>query len=317
MPSNHPMTPRAWFARTVGLTIVLLLAVAATNAAIDIYGIFRKPEGRHLSGYGDDRVAKYLLSERYVPTNFNTLLIGSSVSANWDTSHIDAFTIYNESLNGGNIVEEKTISEGALASSRIKLVILVVHPFLTTSHDFETVHVTPRENFEALGSQNLLNAYKDRVRSHFRKGAQTFDETGVFVFPETSGEMNAVLRKAMDPLTGFKVDPIALQAEKGLIAELHAAEIPIVFVIPAISQSLLPSREARLAAYSRLILRDKSDKDKVIDFTSRDFQAFREAGMNFSDGIHLTKLGAKEVVLAINQRLSDWVRAGQLPSGYR
>lgn len=316
MPFDHPMTPSAWLAKAVGFTLLLLTAVAATNAAIDTYGVFRSPAGRHLPGYGDDRVAKYLLSERYVPTRFNALLIGSSVSANWDSSQINAFKVYNESMNGGNIVEEKTIADRALASSRIKLVILIVHPFLTSAHNFETVHVTPRENLEALGSQNLLNAYKDKLRSYFGKNAQTFDENGVLVFSDTSREMNAVLKRVMDPLSGFKVDPVALQANEGLIAELHAAHIPILFVIPAISEPLLLSRAAQLASYSRLILGNKSESDEVIDFTSHDFQAFREDGKNFSDGVHLTTLGARHIVAFINQRLNDWTGAGQVPSRY-
>lgn len=307
------MTARAWFVKTVALTVLLVIAIASANVAVDLYGIFRNPQGRHLAGYGDDRVAKYLLSERYVPTNFNALVIGSSVSSNWDANRIDAFRFYNVSLDGGNIVEEKTISDRALASPRIKLVILVVHPFLTSSHDFETVHVTPRENLEALGSQNLLNAYKDKLRSRFHKDAQTFDATGTFVLPEEHREMNSVLQKVMDPVTGFKIDPIALRAHVDLVAELHAAGIPIVFVVPPISQSLLQPRAAQLAAYSSLLLCDKLDNDKVIDFTSPEFAAFREDGTNFSDGIHLTRLGAREIVTDINQRLNDWVGTGQLP----
>jgi hypothetical protein len=314
LPSDNPMTPRAWLAKTVGLTVLLVIAVAAADAAIDIYGIFRNPIGRHLPGYGDDRVAKYLLSERYVPANFNALIIGSSVSANWDASHIDGFKVYNESLDGGNIVEEKTISDPALASSKIKMVILVIQPFLTSSHEFETVHVTPHQNVEALGSQNLLDAYKDKLRAHFHKNAQTFDDIGTVVLPEGHRGLNPIAAKVMDPVTGFKIDPIALQANQDLVAELHAAKIPIVFVVPAIAQSLLQPRAAQLAAYSSLLLRDKSGSDQVIDFTSPDFAALREDETNFSDGVHLTVLGAAKAVADINKQLNDWTRTGQLPS---
>jgi|SRR5665213_885069 len=311
------MTPRAWLTRTIGLTVLLVIAVAAANAAVDIYGIFRDPRGRHLPGYGDDRVAKYLLSERYVPANFNALIIGSSFSGNWDASQIDGFRMYNESLNGSNIVEEKTISDRALASARIKLVILAVQPFLTATHEFETVHVTPRENLEALGSQNLLDAYKDKLRAHFHKDAQTFDATGTIVLPEGPRALNPIAARVMDPVTGFKIDPIALQAHQDLVAELHAAKIPIVFVIPAISQPLLASRASQLAAYSNLLLRNKSASDQVIDFTAPEFEAFREDGANFSDGIHLTKSGAAKAVTYINERLYNWTRTRQLPFRYR
>jgi len=299
------MTPRAWLAKTVGLTVLVVIAVAAANVAIDIYGIFRNPDGRHLPGYGDDRVAKYLLSERYVPANFNALIIGSSFSGNWDAAHIDGFKMYNESLNGGNIVEEKTISDRALSSSRIKLVILAVQPFLTSSHEFETVHVTPRENVEALGSQNLLDAYKDKLRAHFRKDAQVFDDTGTITLPEGPRGLNPVAARVMDATAGFKIDPIALQAHQDLVAELHAAKIPIVFVIPPISQALLASRASQLTAYANRLLQNKSASDQLIDFTSPEFEAFRENGKNFSDGIHLTKLGAANAVTEINAHLNS------------
>ena len=314
MHSDNHMTPRAWFARTIGLTALLVLTIASVNAGIDLYGIFRDSRGRHIAGYGDDRVAKYLLSERYVPSNFNALVIGSSVSANWDTSRIDSYNFYNESLDGGNIVEEKTICDRALISPRIKLVLLVVHPFLTSSHDFETIHVSPRENVGALGSQYLLDAYKDKLRGYGHNKTQTFDESGVFVLRDTHREMNAVLRKVMDPVSGFKVDPIALQAEHDVVAELHAAKIAVVFVIPPISQKLLSSRSAQLAAYSDVILRDKTSSDNVLDFTASEFVEFRKNEENFSDGVHLTTAGAASVVGLINRHLNSWIQTGQLPA---
>ena len=104
------MSPPVWLAETIGAIVLLLLIVVLVNMSIDIYGIFRSTKGRHLVVYGDERIAKYLLSERYVPENFDSLLIGSSVSANWNTQGIDSFRAYNESIEGGNIVEEKVIA---------------------------------------------------------------------------------------------------------------------------------------------------------------------------------------------------------------
>ncbi len=77
------------------------------------------------------------------------------------------------------------------------------------------------------------------------------------------------------------------------------------------SQSLLSPRAAQLAAYSRLLLRDKSGNDRVIDFTSPDFEAFREDGANFIDSLHLSRPGAAKAVTEINERMNHWVRSGQ------
>lgn len=314
MPSENNMTARAWLVKAIGLTTLLVIAAMSIDFAVDLYGIFRNPQSRHLRGYGDDRVAKYLLSERYVPTNFDAILIGSSVSANWNMAKIDGFKVYNESVNGGDIVEEKAIVDRALGSSKIRLAILVVHPFLTSSHEFETVHVTPRENLGALGSQNLLDAYKDKLRERFHRGAPVFDEFGTYPSGDVGREMNQTLKKLMVPAKNFKVDPIALTANEDFVAELHAANIPIVYVVPPMSDLLLESRKEEVDAYSNLILKNKSERDQVIDFTSPNYDDFRRNRGDFSDGVHLTKVGATEIVAQINLRLNDWVRTGHLPS---
>ena len=147
MHSDKPvLSTRAWLLETLGIALCMVAAIVLVNMYIDIYGIFRNAKGRHLPVYGDERIAKYLLSEKFVPENFDALLIGTSVSANWKTSDISDFRVYNESVDGGVIAEEKTIADNALLSSHIRLVLLLVQPYLTASDEFKTVQLTPREN---------------------------------------------------------------------------------------------------------------------------------------------------------------------------
>ena len=128
------------------------------------------------------------------PNNFNAILIGSSVSANWNAHGIDGFRVYNESLDGGNAVEVKAIADQALASSPIKAAILIVHPYLTASHDFNTVQLTPRLNLEALGSLNLLDAYKSDIEIKLHLGRQEFDDFGTDDFGDIPNKMNPHLQ---------------------------------------------------------------------------------------------------------------------------
>src|SRR5207253_11267474 len=156
------MTPRLWFFTTLALIIVVAAATVAGNVTVDIYGLFRDVHGRRLPALDDDRVAKYMLSKRYVPSNFEAILIGSSVSANWNTARIKALRVYNESMTAANIVEEKSLVDQALLQSGIKLALLTVHPYLTNSHRFATVQLSEREAIGALGSLTLWEAYKVR-----------------------------------------------------------------------------------------------------------------------------------------------------------
>jgi len=309
---TQTMTARTWLMETVGAALFLLIVVVLINISIDIYGIFRSAKGRHLLVYGDERVAKYLLSEKYVPENFDTLLIGSSVSANWNTSGIDPWRVYNESIDGGNIVEEKAIADQALSNSHIRAAILIVHPYLTSSHEFQTVRLTPRENLTALGSQSLLDAYKSEVRIKFHLEKQEFDEFGTDDFGDIPQKMNPHLLKLMAPGTEFSIDGPAMASYRTLVDELHASNIQIIYVIPPLLQSIYLSKAGAFAIYSQAALENKREGDRVIDFTSDEFVDFRSNPGNFKDGVHLTNESAQEVVTIINARVNQWIQNGLL-----
>lgn len=315
MPSDkQPMSARAWLFEAIGVTALLLIAAVLINMSLDVYGIFRNAKGRHLVVYGDERVAKYLLSEKYVPENFNALLIGSSVSANWNTGGIEGLRVYNESINGGNIVEAKAITDRTLSSSRIRAVLLIVHPYLTSSHEFETVQLTPRENLAALGSQSLLDAYKSEARIKLRLAKPELDEFGTDDFGDIPQKMNPHLQKLMAPGTEFTIDASAMASYKALVDELHSANIRIIYVIPPVTQSIYLSKVNAFANYSHAALENRSEEDRVIDFTSDEFMDFRSDPGNFKDGVHLTNQSARQVVAIINTKLNQWIQTGQLSS---
>jgi hypothetical protein len=118
----------------------------------------------------------------------------------------------------------------------------------------------------------------------------------------------------MAPGSDFYVDEIAMSNYKALIDELHAARIPIVFVVPPLSQAIFVLKADAFASYTRGILANKLDRDLVIDFTSDEFAGFRSDQNNFKDGIHLSNQAAQEVTAQINARIDQWVRNGQQPN---
>ena len=217
-PSNWLLTVLALIAAGGGLLIAL-------NMTVDPYGLYHDDRGRRLAAYGDPRVAKYLLSVHYVPDNFNTILIGSSVSANWDMTRLDKLQVYNESINGGNIVEERAIVEQALSTPEISTALIIVQPYLTYSHQFETVKLEPTLRFSALGSETLVGAYKDMLRARLHSRNQVIDYAGTQRFANLPEQLNPTLRRLLRPVPPFDVDPIALAAYRDVIAQLRAHSV--------------------------------------------------------------------------------------------
>lgn len=297
------MVARYWNLLTLGITLVIASMVAGSNAALDIYGLFRDSAHRVLPAYGDQRLAKYLLSARYVPSNFDGVLIGSSVSVNWKMGGMRSFRIYNESVNGGNFPEGKRLLDRVLESPRVRLVLLVVHPYLTSSHDFKTVQLNSRQVWGALGSRNLLDAYKEIVKIRFGLKTQTADGAGAEDFEHEPKKLMPRIAAIMRPGQPIELDPIAVEQYRMAIAELHAQNIRVVFVIPPTVERIFALKRKEFLEYNRIIMEGAARGDLVIDFTTDKYREFRADETNFSDGVHLTRPGAARLVALLDEQL--------------
>ncbi len=281
------------------LALGLALGIAI-NVRLDIYGLFRDDRHRQLPVYGDERIAKYLLCERYVPENFEGLLLGPSITSNWNPRRLTGLQIYNASLNGGNIVEEKAVADQALQSGSMHVAFLLIHPALTLSHDFQTVVLTRQENIAALGSQSLLTAYKDLFLRSLHPGKRETDGAGTQYFDDPH-QLNAINVRLMRPGIDFEVDSTALHAYSDLLREFHARQVQVVLIVPPLSEPLYQRKPEAFAHYRDLILAQTSHHPLLIDFTTDQYRAFREDSANFSDGVHLTQLGADRALDQVNQ----------------
>lgn len=310
------MRPRYWLLTTLSTILIATAAMAALNMAVDVYGLYRPSRGRRLPVLGDDRVAKYLLSMRYVPENFNAVLAGGSVSANWDVTAIEGLRVYNGSLDGGNIVEEKALIAAALERPGVSVILLLVNPALTYSHEFQTVEMKPDLKRSALGSLSLWNAYKDMLNIRIGRIPRTFDYAGTETFLNARSEMNLNM-KEMWSAPEFTVDPVALQAHRDLVANLRARGVQIVFIVPPTSEHLLQTKRAPLERYLRRMRSEIGTGDLWVDFLVPEDEAFRKTRANFSDGVHLTPDGARQVVAQINAAVNRWITERRLIAAKR
>src|SRR2546421_10543749 len=145
------MSSRRWLVVTIAAALAAVALVVGANSALDIYGLFRDPTGRALPVYGNERVAKYLLGRRYVQANFDGVLIGSSVSANWSVGTMHSARLYNESVNGGNRVEEETLLDQVLENGGARVAPPLVPPVLAPSHQCQLGALPPRPDWGGVG----------------------------------------------------------------------------------------------------------------------------------------------------------------------
>lgn len=297
------MKPARWLLTTFAAFLLLAFAAIAINVSVDIYGIFRDTKNRHLIDYGDDRIAKYLLSEHYVPQNFDAILVGPSVSANWDLHAIRTMRVYNESMNGSNFVEEECLVRNAVANPGLKVALLLMHPSMTAAHAFNTVQLTEHENLGALGSISLFQAYKDWFARRRHPENVVTDDYGTDFFADPV-HLNAIAARMLRPGADFDIDGLALDAYKEVLGELQSHHVKVVLIFPPTYVALFGPKRDAFCRYKLLVINQLRERPLVIDFSETRFESFWCDRLNFSDGVHISRSGTRKIVALLDNELA-------------
>lgn len=299
------MTNRRWLLLTTFGVLALFGANLLLTYQLDVFGILRDPHDRRLATNGlhvastDDRISKYLLNQRYVPSNFDGLLIGSSTTGNWNPDLIHGYRIYNESLAAGNASEEKALVDQALPAGHFRIALCVLSPYIFQAHGLKEGLGQVRR-VEALGSINSFGEEGAKVLAALHLQQNTF-------FPNGSRELFVHQRdlQKMDLNAGivpgyFEPDPQALADYRSLVQSLQARGTKIVYVIPPLYKPLYRNQ------FRNFVQRLQSELPPapIIDFTRPEYDDFNSDPKNFSDGLHMSPGGAIEISRILDRKLN-------------
>ena len=287
------MRPSAWIATTLALFALGCALVFGSSYAIDLFGIFHDPTGKQLSVQHNERTAKFFLNERYVPANFDALLVGGSSTSNFRMDALDFARFYNESLYGSNAVEEKRLVDEALRRGHFRYAICVINPYLLQSHEFnEGSGVPPRR--EALGSVNLIREEFYAGMRKIRHSPNSFWPEGGQAMPPSKGFMGKDLEFT------FKYDPIAVEAFQQTLDELRASGTKIIFFETGVYEPMYQRHRQQFDAfYAAFPLRHADEP--LIDFNAPEYAAFRSDASRWVDPPHLTDSSAAQASAELNR----------------
>ena len=281
-----------WIVTTLFLLSLGVITVIMTSYRMDVFGLFHDPTGRQLTVNDNVRTSKFLLNERYVPANFDAILIGSSATMNWDLTKLDFAKVYNESIAGANIGEEKRLVDQALPKAHFKYAICLVSPFLVQSHTFNEGNGKPTRR-EALGSINvlreelvyILRKLQNKPSPHYSDGSE---------------ELVAPVR--LDPPFSperFDADSIAVETYRELLTELRQRGVKIIFIrAPYYGPVYDRDRKMFESFYAGLPL--QLPGEPVIRFDTAKYAGFRANPANWNSVGHLSDRGAIQAGAALN-----------------
>jgi hypothetical protein len=292
------LSAAAW-SRIVILTVAVIGgSFAAMNHYLDPMGVFHsKP---HVSIYTNERWSKYLLSTRYVPENFDAVLVGTSATDNWNTGLILPLRTYNLSLEGGNASEARVLLENVIRRRRPKIVFFCIHPYLTASYGRQTPYMTKADYWSALGSLELLRTYQGELRVKRGTSQQEFNEFGQRFFNIPARPWHATFNGA----DWYRVDERSLADYGAMVANARASGARIVAVVPPVATEFWQLAGTAFQGYQRQLMPFFHEGDLVIDFNTPPYDSLRSDRANFPDGIHLTTSAADAFVRELARLVS-------------
>lgn len=253
--------------------------------------MFGNAAGRKISVYRDEYYAKYALSLNYIDSNFQEILVGSSLSDHFPVQATPG--IYNASLYGANLADILPIIDSATRRGRIRAVYLCLDPGMTEKSSPSTALRIEDLTREAWGSLTLLKTY-----FYYLTGPPSCDPDGVHTPFRTRDwwtDLSTVQRMQDDTrnaVQGFSIDPMAWEQLVRLAVMCRDRKVAFVpFLAPRACR-----RYSRLKSSLMDYLQKVSEIpgiDRVYDLNAAaeidpELQRLLDDRRSFADGKHFT-----------------------------
>jgi hypothetical protein len=293
------MSFRLFFFRALIGSTICIAVLICINIWVDFYGLFWKRDVG-ISIYSDERTSKYLLAHRYIPENFDGYILGPSLSANLNPKEIETLKIYNLSMLGANITEQKTVIDKAISVKPPKFVIICLHPYLTADHGMKTDMINEKQYYGTLGSVRLYKSYflkfireNDLMPSKYPKNQ--FNEFGYNDYDDLLTIMPAVdkINEQMQRSDAINasIDSTALIEFRVLIEELISNKVNIIAYFHPIPYPIYHKFVTPLNEYKSIMISELKSKAIILDFNSPQYDYFTQDFSNYIDHGHLSKKG--------------------------
>jgi hypothetical protein len=286
---------------TTSLSLVAL--IVGINYYIDIYGLFRGKKDRKV--YINERTSKYLFSYRYIPENFDGLIIGPSLSDNLNPQALLPLRVYNASLMGANISELNYLVDNIVQRGHIRFAILCLSPYLTKDHGSKSADFTRKQYYGALGSTNLLRTYllyfiRKYNLAPYRYSPNVYNSAGWNNFELESHGLDPkdtiaqrVARKEFDSTA---IDPVAYQDLGYTLSTLHAHHVSVLAYFTPIPYQLYTLNIQNNQAFVDSISRLFTPGDILLDLNDGKYSQMTGDYHNFIDHGHLSASGQSFVL---------------------
>jgi len=255
-----------------------------------------------------EKTSKYLLAQRYVPENFDGLLLGPSLSANINPAPFPGARFFNLSMQGANITEVRAAAEPALQRGTFKVVVVCLNPYWIKDSGIKGDQISEKEIVGSLFSLLPFRIAEARYRAWRNPDWDIFhrSENGYNDFHRLKRDIQYSDYKKSRIKRTSSVDPEALEEFRGLVelARNRGARILGYYhPLPLDQQTRMNPENVSSDHQFRTRMEEILRPGEIIcDFQVPDFDSLAADDANYSDG-HLSERGAQLVAEALAQRI--------------
>lgn len=292
-----------YFKRVLGTCFLAAFGLILFNIWLDIFGVFGVRKNTRI--YGEERISKYLMAYRYIPENFEGLILGPSLSANINPGPAKEIRYFNTSLMGARIQTMIPLLENVLASAhQMKRAWICIHPYMTQSSEKEVdLIMTPRAYWAAFGSIHLLRVYgfslirwmnlapnKYPTGQYLENGTNKFES----LFRVTDVAAKIEEEKALLHAEDFEITPISEASLKELWRLLEVNQIQTQVYFHPVPLPIYEEHKKAFAQYWEQVKSTYTQKSPLVtfkNFNDGDFSFFTGDFSNYIDHGHLSEKG--------------------------
>ncbi len=290
---------------------ILVSVVAGTFFFLDEFGLFRPSNGRTIGIYTSERTAKYLLSMRYIPENFDAVMIGTSFSDQLDTKEITSFRMYNLSLLGANSAELAMLVGNVMEVRPPRLLLICLDPFMLRNTEIHDVRMTPSAKWATLGSTFIIEYYRRKLRKvvsgkrdifeYTTFGSATINDVPVEVSRQAINDRAKAVAAEKSPLL---MDPAAIRQLKNIIQEARKAGVRIAAFFYPHPEPVRLEMASSYLAFSQEMLGIFRTGEILLDFNGTEYLTFRKDPANYTDGAHISTKGGRFLLAELDSAIS-------------
>lgn len=301
------MTSKQYVFYIFGGVVATLVLFTGINLYVNDFGLFASRDSVRV--WTDEKTSKYLMSFRYIPENFQNVIIGPSVSVNMDTRKIKTHKIYNLSMNSGNVTELKFATDNVLRKGSVDRLIICLYPYLTKNSGIKGRQIDQKEYWGSLFSIIPVRMYLRRVKNLIWPNRDIYhsSEWGFADSNLLKKHINfarIVERRRQHPRERMDIDPVAVQQLQSIIDLAHEKNVQVyAYYYPVYFEYLNEFRKSGFwQEYQERMNSLFSEEDIVWDMNSEQYDYITHNLASYSDG-HLSDLGADMVLKDIQAKL--------------